>query len=430
MIQWKIPPRGFQEKHRSFKVDEKEQDAHTLPNHRYPLGSGNHPIRTGTPSLIPNSLLGWTSHFLPQTTHEQGLAPISLFFKEFRLTHSPSPWIGDYAWYLITYHRRNCKFRPLRPLKTVIRWRSRFPAPLPSDFSERYQIHSELVPSRYRAVMRSSTRKADSLLSCNKGTRGLVTHQTKPATSTFWIRPIPQILPTLSISSGNLASRLRASLHRSRSFLTFASKEVTVQLKTSYLSQDMAHSHLPHLSLGKLKSSRSMESAAKRAISKDTSRRPTFSTIAFTDSSLSLKPFTKQIPRKWLALDVAHQEIKPGAYECRILGPLSSFPLFLALSTPIDRHFLEGFLNTYQDGFLPMVGPRWTRMMPGTLIDGIFADAVTKGIAPDLHENMLTAMLQTAQKTRSLLNILVAMAVSYKTLGYLPDDFHEVWAIA
>lgn len=38
-------------------------------------------------------------------------------------------------------------------------------------------------------------------------------------------------------------------------------------------------------------------------------------------------------------------------------------------------------------------------MMPGTLIDGVFADAVTKGIAPDLHENMLTAMLQTAQKT-------------------------------
>ena len=63
--------------------------------------------------------------------------------------------------------------------------------------------------------------------------------------------------------------------------------------------------------------------------------------------------------------------------------------------------------------------------MPGTLIDGVFADAVTKGIAPDLHENMLTAMLQTAQK-QTPLNILVAMAMkATKALGYLPDDFHE-----
>ena len=36
-------------------------------------------------------------------------------------------------------------------------------------------------------------------------------------------------------------------------FLTFASKEVTVQLGTSYLSQDMAHSHLPNLSLEEAK---------------------------------------------------------------------------------------------------------------------------------------------------------------------------------
>ena len=63
--------------------------------------------------------------------------------------------------------------------------------------------------------------------------------------------------------------------------------------------------------------------------------------------------------------------------------------------------------------------------MPGTLIDGIFADAVTKGIAPDLHENMLTAMLQTAQKTDPMQHFGRHGNESYKVLGYLPEDFHE-----
>ncbi len=85
------------------------------------------------------------------------------------------------------------------------------------------------------------------------------------------------------------------------------------------------------------------------------------------------------------------------------MGPLFG-PLFrsLALSTPITTvTFSKDFLNTYKDtGFLPKwLAPDERGMMPGTLIDGVFADAVTKGIAPDLHENMLTAMLQTAQKT-------------------------------
>ncbi len=56
--------------------------------------------------------------------------------------------------------------------------------------------------------------------------------------------------PTLSISV-NLAGRLWASLTSVRSFPDFAQQEVTVG--TSYLSQDMAHSHLPHLFLEKLK---------------------------------------------------------------------------------------------------------------------------------------------------------------------------------
>ncbi len=65
-------------------------------------GSYNHPTILRNTSLILESLLGWTTP--SQTTHEQGAyfsTPISLF-SGFRLTHQPSPWIGDHAWCLIT----------------------------------------------------------------------------------------------------------------------------------------------------------------------------------------------------------------------------------------------------------------------------------------------------------------------------------------
>ena len=109
-----------------------------------------------------------------------------------------------------------------------------------------------------------------------------------------------------------------------------------------------------------------------------------FSTIAFTDSSFSLKPFMKQIHEgnDW-HLDVTHNEIKPGkAYTNIGFWDLfrTSFPLFSLVYPDYYRHFLEGFLNTYKDtGFLPKwLAPDERGMMPGTLIDGVFADAVTK----------------------------------------------------
>ena len=116
-----------------------------------------------------------------------------------------------------------------------------------------------------------------------------------------------------------------------------------------------------------------------------------------------MKQIAREMTGTWMSLIM---KFKPGkAYTNIGFWDLfrTSFSALLALSTPITTvTFSKDFLNTYQDtNFLPKwLAPDERGMMPGTLIDGVFADAVTKGIAPDLHENMLTAMLQTAQKNR------------------------------
>lgn len=45
------------------------------------------------------------NYFVPQSSHTDGswfFSPDSPIFQGIRLTHQPSPWIGDYSWLLIT----------------------------------------------------------------------------------------------------------------------------------------------------------------------------------------------------------------------------------------------------------------------------------------------------------------------------------------
>ena len=133
----KIPPR-IPRKHRSFKVDE-EKETRCAHNARPSIPAGEAiiipTIPTEIPFLIPEFLL---NELLPSPDDTRTRAwfstPISLFFRGFRLTHQPSPWIGDYAWCLITPITGKLQVPTSSVAKAVIQWRSSFPAPLPSYF--------------------------------------------------------------------------------------------------------------------------------------------------------------------------------------------------------------------------------------------------------------------------------------------------------
>ena len=64
-------------------------------------------------------------------------------------------------------------------------------------------------------------------------------------------------------------------------------------------------------------------------------------------------------------------------------------------------------------------------MMPGTLIDGVIADAAAKNLIPDLEKDLFQAMLETAEKEDPSKRYGRQGASDYQTLGYLPFDYHE-----
>ena len=128
--------------------------------------------------------------------------------------------------------------------------------------------------------------------------------------------------------------------------------------------------------------------------------------------------------------DFTHQNVQPGKLFTNIGfwdGFRTSFPL-LALMAPDTYHnFLEGFLNFYKEtGFLPKwLAPDERGMMPGTLIDGVIADAAAKNLIPDLEKDLFQAMLETAEKDDPSKRYGRQGASDYQTLGYLPFDYHE-----
>ena len=101
------------------------------------------------------------------------------------------------------------------------------------------------------------------------------------------------------------------------------------------------------------------------------------------------------------------------------------YPLF-SLIAPLEfEEMLQGFLNDYDEcGWLP----RWLSIgeigcMPSTLIDGVFAEAAAHGIGSDgLMERALSAMIHHATNESEDPRFGRNGALSYMKYGYVPRD--------
>lgn len=110
------------------------------------------------------------NYFVPQTSDQEGswfFDPHLPIFQGIRLTHQPSPWIGDYSWLLLTPVTGEIRGDSLFHRQSSYNLdRAIFNPHFLKIFSERYQIETQLSPTCYGASLQ--IRQVHTLRACGR----------------------------------------------------------------------------------------------------------------------------------------------------------------------------------------------------------------------------------------------------------------------
>ncbi|CIO63665.1 sugar hydrolase [Streptococcus pneumoniae] len=381
------------------------------------------------------------NYFVPQTSDQDGswfFDPHLPIFQGIRLTHQPSPWIGDYSWLLLTpvtsqlggdslFHRQSSYdidkacFQP-HYLKL---------------FSLRYQIETQLTPTRYGASIRLKQKQGKALSLYLHATDELTVEQVDKRTlalrqegKTETNKNPLMLFTALQMNTDILAISQEAGDWR----IDLASSQTEMQLATSFISPSQALINLPQEDFDSCKTSAQAdwENLLHRFDIIETGEvdRTFFDHCLYRLFLFPQTFYEVDESGQAIHMDLATGTVKPGVlFSNNGFWDTfrTTFPLFALIIPEHYQRFLEGFLNSYRDtGFLPKwLAPDERGMMPGTLLDGIIADSACKDMAPDLEGELFQAMLETASKSDPLgINGRHGLA-QYQELGYLSTDHHE-----
>ena len=394
---------------------------------------GNTLPYTGTPFGM--------NYFVPQSSHTDGawfFKPDLPIFQGIRLTHQPSPWIGDFSWLLLTpvtekiskpdiYHRQSS----YRPDESI------FQPHYLKIHSNRYQVSTELTPTTYGACFRLTGQGAQPI--------SLILHS--EAQAHFRMLDAYTLLgclkeetnPAKQALTMHVCLRFDQPIQASHALgedlvLDFEQGQLQFVLATSFISEEQAVTNLPQADFDRVKeqTKQAWESYLHRfdvveqgKVDRRMFDQTLYRLFLFPQTFYEITPEGQEI--HW---DFTHQTVQPGKFYTNIGfwdGFRTNFPLLALIAPDIYHDFLEGFLNFYKEtGFLPKwLAPDERGMMPGTLIDGVIADATAKNLIPDLEKDLFQAMLETAEKEDSSKRYGRQGASDYQTLGYLPSDHHE-----
>ncbi|MBT0951914.1 GH92 family glycosyl hydrolase [Streptococcus infantis] len=381
------------------------------------------------------------NYFVPQTSDQEGswfFDPHLPIFQGVRLTHQPSPWIGDYSWLLLTpvtgeisgdtlFHRQSSYNLD----------RAIFNPHYLRIFSERYQIETQLSPTCYGASIQLRQIQGKSLSIYLHANDDLTVEQVDKQTLNLRQSGLTEtnksslvMFTALAFSKEILSIKQEGLDWR----IDLAGAEVQVQLATSFISKEQARFNLPSKDFEETKSDAkaSWEDLLGRFDVVETGPvdRTFFDHCLYRLFLFPQTFYEVNEQGESIHIDLASGTSKPGLLFTNngFWDTFrTSFPLFALIIPEHYRQFLEGFLNSYHDtGYLPKwLAPDERGMMPGTLIDGVLADSACKDMAPELEEEFLKAMIETATKSDpKAINGRHGLS-QYQEIGYLSTDYHE-----
>ncbi|GAB2026946.1 GH92 family glycosyl hydrolase [Lactovum odontotermitis] len=402
-------------------------------------------------NCLPYTGVPWgMNYFAPSTAEARGawwFHPDDRTFEGYRLTHQPSPWMGDFSYFTMTpvagklsgdsvWHTMS-SYRPeealLNPAQIIIK-------------QLRYQITSRLIPSMYGGILQmtfeNSAVKENALMLHLPGKYELSAVSENEVA--FWISNFSgcedkdfKFFITMVFDSSVLVTRNLAGEDGHVRIDFGALKEQTVRFGTSFISSEQARENLsreqdwsPRFYLENIEDAWNDLFGRIEIEHHDDKQVSTFYHNMYRAFLFPQTFYEFDLSGEKVHYDTLSKTVKPGPLYTNN-GFWDTFrtvyPLYSLIAVEEYGDMLEGFLNSYRDtGFLPKwLSPDERGLMPGTLIDAVIADAASKGIRPDLMPEFLTAMKKAATVQSENPNYGRRGTTDYLKLGYVPLTHHE-----
>lgn len=405
------------------------------------------------------------NHYVPQTNHESSwfFNPLHRTFQGIRISHQPSPWMGDFAHILMTpvtgtYFKGDVfsyqsSYRPEEAI---------FQPHYLKIKQQRYQITTELTPTERGASLKLTYPQKDDpgfiLQAPGKSSYQL---DVETSTLTGFISNFSGCLDenfklyfTMTfdasidlaktgyfngddfISATELNGQDQAFILR---FLTLSNQQASIKLATSYISIEQAQLNyqreLAEHSFADLKTlaaDRWTHYLSKIEVqSSNQEQVKTFYTCLY-------RMFL--FPQKFYELTLDNQPIHYNTTTKKVANGIlytnngfwdtykTVYPLYSLIAPTEYQEILEGLLTSYREtGYLPKwLSPDERGLMPGTLVDAVIADAAVKGLVNQVQlEEFLSAMLHAATTQSKDPNYGRRGTTDYLKYGYVPLDHHE-----
>jgi predicted alpha-1,2-mannosidase len=393
------------------------------------------------------------NYFVPQTTNERGswfFHPQDRIFQGFRLTHQPSPWMGDFQHFLLTPVAGELNMKHPSTFHTGSSYRPEEAIFKPHYLKIkqlRYNITSELTPSIYGAKLRMTypgTVANGLFFRAQGGLHNLTFNDNRTQLSGYisnfsgCVDPDFKMYFVLHFSQSVTGDGFDLSSENQILLLKFANiDKLEVSLATSFISAKQANLNLSRelaLTFDKLKAktARTWESYLNKIeINHSNSEQvKTFYNCFYRMFLFPQKFYELNADNEPIHYDTKSKAVKKG-YLYTNNGFWDTFrtvyPLYSIIMPNEYAEMMQGFLNSFRHtGFLPKwLSPDERGLMPGTLIDGLIADAAVKGIAPELMPEMLEAMIKAATIQSEDANYGRQGTKDYLKYGYVPLDYHE-----
>lgn len=419
---------------------------------QYSFSKGNCLPLTGVPFGM--------NYLSVQTSDSRGnwwFHPKDVTFQGFRLTHQPSPWIGDFSTFTLLPTSGAIEIGDIFHNQTSYRPReATFRPHLLEIFSLRHRIFSQATASAYGFRYR---------FSFENGRAGLILHH--PGGYNWQIinngfTLLGQVKNVSDCEDKDLTMFVHIHLSQPITALYVGEKldlvvDKIVQGEDAFLHCQFdesvttldVHGATSFLSLeqAKLNWEREADLSFSEALAQNQKEWESYLNriqvrhhkAKAVDQFYTILYRCFLFPQRWYEYDSSGQALHYNTIDKTIaIGKYytnngfwdtykSVYPLFSLIAPEIYQEVLEGGLNAFQhSGFLPKwLSPDERGMMPGTLFDAVIADAAVKNIATDLMPELLLAMIKTASTESPSSKYGRKGVTEYHQLGYVPNHLSE-----